>query len=73
MPAVGSPGERPVIDLNPYFDGSAAERAAVARRVDETCRRIGFLVVTGHRVPGDAVAAMEETSHAFFALPLRRR
>ncbi|MCC6436791.1 MAG: isopenicillin N synthase family oxygenase [Acidimicrobiales bacterium] len=63
----------PVIDLNPYFDGSAAERAAVARRVDETCRRIGFLVVTGHRVPGDAVAAMEETSHAFFALPLEEK
>lgn len=62
-----------MIDLDPYFDGSPAERAAVARRVDETCRRIGFLVVTGHRVPTDALAAVQQTAHAFFTLPLEEK
>lgn len=62
-----------MIDLRPYFEGTAAERAAVARQVDDTCREIGFLVVTGHRVPVDAVEELEALTRAFFALPLEEK
>ena len=41
----------PVIDISAYLTGSPAERDAVARRVDETNRRLGFLLVSGHGVP----------------------
>ena len=60
----------PIIDLQPYFSGNADGRASVARAVDEACRNIGFLVVTGHQSPDELLARVSTLSHAFFALPL---
>ncbi|MGE3922793.1 MAG: isopenicillin N synthase family dioxygenase [Lautropia sp.] len=60
--------EIPVIDLAPYFDGSAKTRVADAVR--DACERIGFLVVTGHGVADSVVDALYRQALAFFDLPL---
>lgn len=59
----------PVIDLTRWFGGGPAARAAIAAQVDEACRRVGFLQILGHGVPGDVVAAMRTTTDDFFSLP----
>jgi len=41
------PEQVPVIDLAPWFDGDAGDRAAVAQQVDRALRTSGFLLVTG--------------------------
>ncbi|GAB2470391.1 isopenicillin N synthase family dioxygenase [Jatrophihabitans fulvus] len=57
------------IDLTPWFEGDADARAEVAAHVDAALRDVGFLLVTGHRVPAETRAALREASRAFFALP----
>ncbi len=63
----------PVIDISAYLTGSPAERDAVARRVDETNRRLGFLLVSGHGVPRERIDAMFAVSRAFFESPVAVR
>src|SRR5687768_5639150 len=40
----------PIIDLAPFFSGTPEGKAEVARKVDEACRSIGFLVITNHGI-----------------------
>jgi isopenicillin N synthase-like dioxygenase len=47
------PEQVPVIDLAPWFDGDAGDRAAVAQQVDRALRTSGFLLITGHGVPAE--------------------
>jgi len=57
----------PVIDISAFREeGRAHERDALARRVDETNRRTGFLLVAGHGVPRERIDAMFAVSRAFF-------
>jgi isopenicillin N synthase-like dioxygenase len=66
-------GPVPVIDLSGYFGGSAADKRAIARQIDEACRSIGFLVVSGHGVSDALVEEMHRISRAFFDLPLAEK
>ncbi|HMN82029.1 MAG TPA: 2-oxoglutarate and iron-dependent oxygenase domain-containing protein, partial [Burkholderiaceae bacterium] len=59
----------PVIDIAPFRTGSAGARAAVGRAVDQACRDIGFLVITGHGVSGSLIHATRDVSRRFFDLP----
>lgn len=59
----------PIIDIAPFYNGTRAERAALARKVDQACRDIGFLVITGHGIDPELVARIDRTSYAFFAQP----
>ena len=59
----------PTIDLQPWFEGGADERAAVAAQVDAALREVGFLLVTGHGVPRSARDAVRAAARRFFALP----
>jgi isopenicillin N synthase-like dioxygenase len=59
----------PLIDIAPFLHGGAAEKAAVAAEVDRACRKIGFLVVSGHDVPEALIAGMHAMSDDYFALP----
>ena len=63
----------PIIDLAPYFEGTATGKSAVARQVEEACRSIGFLVITNHRIPAELTEKVSRTSRAFFALPLEEK
>ena len=62
--------EVPLIDLTPARLGGRAERQAVAARIDEACREIGFFAISGHGVPTRVVDELRSSAHAFFALPL---
>jgi len=59
----------PVIDLSPYFQGTAAGKAAVARQVADACERIGFLEIAGHGVPQALLDQAFAACSAFFAQP----
>ena len=63
----------PVIDISPYRGGDAAARRALAAEVDRTCREIGFMVISGHGVDPDLIAAVEDVSRTFFDLPLEEK
>ncbi|QSR19412.1 isopenicillin N synthase family oxygenase [Novosphingobium sp. KA1] len=58
----------PIIDLTPARTGSEADRQAVAEQVGAAARSIGFLVVSGHGVPAEAIEAASTASRALFDL-----
>jgi isopenicillin N synthase-like dioxygenase len=62
--------EVPVIDIAGYFGGSPAAKRAIARRIDEACATIGFLVISGHGVPAALIAEMSDVCRRFFDLPI---
>jgi len=59
----------PLIDIEPFLKGSASDKAAVANKLDQACREIGFLVIFGHCVSPQLIADMNEISQEYFALP----
>lgn len=59
----------PMVDLSPFFTGDAAERRAVAARIDHACREIGFFLITGHGVDAGLMAETHAMASAFFDLP----
>src|SRR5262245_15666188 len=59
----------PQIDLTPARQGGRADREAVAARIDEACREIGFFAVGGHGVPARIIDDLRTSAHAFFARP----
>jgi isopenicillin N synthase-like dioxygenase len=59
----------PVIDLEPWWRGDGADRAAVAAAVDAALRDVGFLLVTGHGVDPQLAADARAAAAAFFGLP----
>jgi len=63
----------PVIDVGPYFSGYPAGRAEVARQIDQACRDIGFLVITGHGVSEQLADRVYNLSRQFFDLPIEEK
>jgi len=63
----------PVIDLKPWFDGTAGQRAELCRELGELCHRIGFFYVINHGIPTEVSDAYLRAMKAFFALPLAAR
>ena len=58
----------PVVDIAPFLNGDEASKEAVARAVDDACRRIGFLTVAGHGVPRPVIDDALAATWAFFDL-----
>lgn len=58
----------PLADLAPWFYGGEADRAEVARRVDEALCASGFLLIAGHGVPDSLRGRIRESVRRFFAL-----
>jgi len=56
----------PVIDVAPLVAGDA-RRHAVAARIADACRDLGFFYVVGHGVPEALQDALVEESRSFFA------
>jgi len=63
----------PVIDLTPARQGDRADRARVARLIDEACGDIGFFTIAGHGVPEGLARDLREAAHAFFGLPAEEK
>jgi isopenicillin N synthase-like dioxygenase len=59
----------PIIDLTPWFHGSAQDRSRVAAQVDRALCDIGFLLITGHGVPAELRTGIRTAAKRFFALP----
>ena len=60
----------PTVDISAYVDGGTdAARAATARALDEACRTVGFVQITGHGVPSSVVDGLTGAADEFFALP----
>lgn len=59
----------PVIDISAYRSGDPDGTADIARRIDEACRSVGFLIVTGHGVDPDLIERTRRAAFDFFALP----
>jgi len=53
--------------LTPWFAGAPRDRAGVAPEVDEALRSSGFLLITGHRVPGRCARRPAPRPREFFA------
>ena len=63
----------PVVDLAPARTGDLRARQAVARRIDDICREVGFFTITGHGVSPNVMDSLRAHAHAFFALPLEEK
>jgi isopenicillin N synthase-like dioxygenase len=57
----------PHVDISGWRNG---DRKAIAAAVDDACRRIGFLQITGHGIPDAIIDDMLDATDRFFALPL---
>lgn len=60
----------PVIDIAPFLTSDAGDRRALAQKVGQACRDIGFLIISGHGVDANLIARTDALSRAFFDLPL---
>jgi isopenicillin N synthase-like dioxygenase len=60
----------PVIDIGGFAQGDEATRTRVAQDVSSALEEIGFLVVQGHDVNPETIAAARELAWRFFDLPL---
>jgi len=60
----------PVIDIEPFRRGGDSEKTAVAERVAEACRDIGFLIIAGHGIDPALIDRVDGVSRRFFDMPL---
>ena len=64
----------PLVDITPYVaGGTAAAQAEVARRIDDACRTVGFIQITGHGIPDAITHGLTDAMDAFFALDLEAK
>ncbi|MCX6503088.1 MAG: isopenicillin N synthase family oxygenase [Microbacterium sp.] len=61
----------PTVDITPYVQGGTDEaRADVAHRIDDACRTVGFIQITGHGIPAAVIDGLATAMDEFFALEL---
>lgn len=64
----------PAVDITAYVEsGTPAEKAAVARAIDEACREVGFIQILGHGIPADIQRGLATAMDEFFALELEHK
>ncbi|MET2012509.1 2-oxoglutarate and iron-dependent oxygenase domain-containing protein [Microbacterium chocolatum] len=64
----------PTVDISAYVEnGPPADRAEVARRIDDACRTVGFIQIVGHGIPDAAISGLTDAMDRFFALDLERK
>jgi isopenicillin N synthase-like dioxygenase len=59
----------PILDVSGLYSAGTTAIREVAQALRGHLESVGFLYVSGHRVPSAAVEAVREMSKAFFALP----
>jgi len=60
----------PIIDLQPWYHGSAAEQDALCDRLRRVCHEVGFFYAVNHGIDESVSAAYLDTVRDFFALPI---
>ena len=61
------------LDSIPIIDLGTPDRAALAERIGEACRNIGFFYVVNHGVPQNLIDAQFEWTKRFFDLPMEEK
>ena len=59
----------PVVDLNAFRHGDAAEQAAFVQRLGDALVELGFVAVENHGVDPEVIATAYAAAEDFFALP----
>ncbi|MDQ1398462.1 MAG: hypothetical protein QOK20_394 [Acidimicrobiaceae bacterium] len=60
----------PVVDITGWDEAPAGTRQRIAGAVDDACRRVGFLQITGHGIAAPIIERALSASDRFFASPL---
>ncbi|WES64562.1 2-oxoglutarate and iron-dependent oxygenase domain-containing protein [Microbacter sp. GSS18] len=61
----------PLVDITSYVTGGTAdERAATAQAIDDACRTVGFIQITGHGIPTSVSDGLADALDRFFGLDL---
>ncbi len=63
----------PTIRLDGWWSHDRAAREAVAKQVGRACRDVGFFKIADHRIDPEVIAQLQETTSAFFELPLEEK
>jgi len=64
----------PTIDISAFvLGGTAEQQAAVVDRIDDACRTVGFIQITGHGVPEPTIAGLAQAIDDFFDLPMDQK
>ena len=58
----------PIIDISDYYTGSIEKKKKLAEEIDHAWRNIGFLVISGHQVPGNLIERAHNVSREFYDL-----
>lgn len=61
--------EIPVIDFSPFLTDDVEGKQRVAQEIYRACHQVGFLYLTHHGIPQEAIAHTFNQSRQFFALP----
>ncbi len=75
LPDDAHDGQPPIaeIELQAFLQADTAGQRAIAQRVDDICRSIGFLVIRDHGVPAPVIDGAWRAARDFFDLPLREK
>ena len=65
--------EIPTLDIAPYLSGKPGGREAVAAKLRDISKTVGFFYVKGHGIPQSVIDAVFEQSRRFHALPLETK
>jgi len=63
----------PTIDISGLYSENVSNRKAVAQKLGDAARHVGFLYISGHRVDSALIAGVRKAAKDFFALPIDRK
>lgn len=52
----------PVIDISGLYSSDIAQRQAVAEKLGDAARNVGFLFISGHNVPDDLIEGVRKAA-----------
>lgn len=63
----------PVIDISGLYSPDITQRQAVAEKLGDAARNVGFLFISGHNVPDDLIEGVRKAARDFFAQPFDKK